>query len=170
MADQPPPVAIESLKSIFIDLHAGVIELAGDDGTLIKLAVSRVPIETADVVPAEVSSETVTKGEPAQEADGDGTGKQKTVTLTGRLKSKPREGRPDGRGQATSWSKLACHEDGRDSAKMYSATFHRHTAAIALRLATDDLVTVQGYVRESPDPNRMDSLSVFNILAYPGKP
>jgi hypothetical protein len=73
-----------------------------------------------------------------------------TVTVTGRLKTRAKEGQ--------------------EAAHMYSATFHRHTARIALALEHDAQVTVQGYVRPSANPNRMDALSVFNIVAYPGKP
>jgi hypothetical protein len=162
-------VTIAVLKSLHIDFFAGTIELMDADGTVMKLAISRVPLAMPDGTAAESSNNVTQTSEPANVDAAAEAGKQKTVTLTGRLKSKPREGRPDGRGQPTTWSKLACHEDGRESAKMYSATFHRNTAATALGLATDDQVTVQGYVRESADPNRMDSLSVFNILAYPGK-
>jgi hypothetical protein len=55
---------------------------------------------------------------------------------------------------------------------MYSATFHKHTAKIALALDADAAVTVQGYPHESDDPGsrRMDTLSVINLLDYPGRP
>jgi hypothetical protein len=93
-----------------------------------------------------------------------------TVTVTGRLKTRAKEGRADRSGKPTAWAKLAAHEEGQEAAHMYSATFHRHTARIALALEHDAQVTVQGYVRPSANPNRMDALSVFNIVAYPGKP
>lgn len=93
-----------------------------------------------------------------------------TVTVTGRLKTRAKEGRPDRSGKPTAWAKLAAHEEGQEAAHLYSATFHRHTARIALALEQDAQVTVQGYVRPSSNPNRMDALSVFNIVAYPGKP
>jgi hypothetical protein len=102
----------------------------------------------------------------------DGSGhkeREPIVTVTGRLKNKPREGRPDRNGRPTAWTVLATHEEDSEQAKMYSATFHRHTTAIALNLAEGAQVTVQGYARASSDSSRMDSLSVFNIPHYPGK-
>lgn len=61
-------------------------------------------------------------------------------------------------------------EDDRDTAHMYSATFHKHTTKIALKLAAESTITVQGYPHESDDPGskRMDTLSVINLLDYPG--
>ena len=49
-------------------------------------------------------------------------------------------------------------------------TFHRHTANTALTLSTEAQITVQGYLRPSEDPQRMDSFSVFNLVNYPSKP
>src|SRR5205809_507993 len=96
--------------------------------------------------------------------------KEAPLTLTGRLKTQPRDGRPDAKGNPTAWARLAVHEEGRDDAHLYSATFHRHTARIALSLTKDAQVTVQGYAHTSDDPRRMDTLSVVNLVAYPGKP
>jgi len=49
-------------------------------------------------------------------------------------------------------------------------TFHRHTARIALGLAADAQLTVEGYPHVSENPQRSDTFSVINIVAYPGKP
>jgi len=114
--------------------------------------------------------------EPAPEARRDvsmvETEKPKAVTLQGKLKSKPREGRPDSRGHATSWARFAAHEEESEGAHLYSATFHKHTAAIARRLDKDMPLTVQGFPHQTDDPGskRMDTLSVINLLDYPGKP
>jgi len=55
---------------------------------------------------------------------------------------------------------------------VYLATFHRHTAAIALGLARNDQVTVEGYLHPASDPSgkRLDTFSVIAIHSYPGKP
>ncbi len=54
---------------------------------------------------------------------------------------------------------------------MYSATFHKHAAEIALRLPAESSLTAQGYphLNEDPASKRMDTLSVINLLNYPGK-
>lgn len=97
--------------------------------------------------------------------------KEPTVTLTGRLKSQPRAGRPDARGNPTAWARFAAHDEATDALKLYSVTFHRHTAKIALGLERNAQVTVQGYAHPSNDPagKRLDTLSVINIVSYPGK-
>src|SRR5581483_5542027 len=38
--------------------------------------------------------------------------KPPTVTLTGKLKTKPKEGNPDGKGKPTAFALLAVHEEG----------------------------------------------------------
>jgi len=100
------------------------------------------------------------------------TEKPKTVTLQGRLKSKPISGRPDRNDKPTAWARFAAHEDGLEQAHLYSTTFHRHTAEIALRLDAGAPLTLQGYPHEPGDATskRMDRLSVINLLDYPGKP
>jgi hypothetical protein len=97
--------------------------------------------------------------------------KARTVTLNGRLKSKPREGRPDAQGKPTAWARFAAHDEDRDTAHLYSTTFHKHTAPIALGLDTEAPLTVQGYphIQDDPGSKRMDSLSVINLVDYPGK-
>lgn len=98
--------------------------------------------------------------------------KAKTTTLQGKLKSKPSEGRPDARGNTTAWARFAAHEEDRDGAHLYSTTFHKHTAGIALSLDNNAPLTVQGYLHEQDDPGsrRLDTLSVINVIDYPGKP
>src|SRR5947208_3357479 len=91
------------------------------------------------------------------------TEREKTVTLSGRLKSLPKTGKPDARGNPTAWARLAAHEEGRDEAHIYVASFHRHTAPIALTLHQDDPVTVSGYPHLSEDPKRLDTFSVVNL-------
>src|SRR5947209_19863153 len=94
--------------------------------------------------------------------------RDKPLTLQGKLKSKPRPGRPDSRGNPTAWARFAAHEEEQDGAHMYSATFHKHTAAIALSLDKDAQLTVQGYPHPVDDPGskRMDTLSVLHILQH----
>jgi hypothetical protein len=102
------------------------------------------------------------------------TAKQRnpTVALTGRLKSQPKEGRPDNQGHPTAWATFAAHEEESERGHLYSATFHRASRRIALSLAVNDQITVEGYAHPSGDPTgkRLDTLSVFRLLNYPGKP
>lgn len=167
-------VAISSLRRLVIDFHSGTIDLEGENGDSFRFNVVRetvvsvaptsgneLPRATQNDVPSsthEADAETAQK--PAAESSG-----QKTVRLAGRLKSTPRPGRPDGRGRPTAWAKLAVHEDGRDSARMFSTTFHGGTANKALTLAVETVVVVDGYLRVSDDPKRMDAFSCFAILS-----
>ena len=156
----------EQLKAIHINLDERSITFQAErTSTRLTLSVAGLLYEVLGVDP--ITDRSVAR--LAGDIDG-AKENEPNVTLTGRLKTQPKEGRADRRGKPTAWAKLAVHEDGRDEAKMYSATFHRHTAGVALGLPRDALVTVQGYVRESSDPQRMDRVSVFNLLAYPGKP
>ncbi len=92
--------------------------------------------------------------------------KQRPVVLQGRLLGRVREGRPDSRGRKTAWARFAAHEDGQDKPHLYSATFHRGSAAGVLALPADSRLVVEGYVHQSNDPEgeRMDTLSVFRLL------
>jgi hypothetical protein len=156
----------ERLKTIHIDLEARtIIFQAGQTETKLTFSTEGLLYEVLGADPITDRSVDRLTGE----SDG-AKEKESSVTLTGRLKTQPKEGRADRRGKPTAWAKLAVHEGARDQAKMYSATFHRHTAKIALGLRRDALITVQGYVRESAAPQRMDSVSILNLLAYPGKP
>lgn len=98
--------------------------------------------------------------------------KEPTVTVTGRLKTEPKPGKPDRSGNPTAYARLAVHEEGRADAYLYLATFHRHTTAIALSLPKDAQITVQGYphFNDNPSTKRLDTFSVINMPHYPGKP
>lgn len=120
-------------------------------------------IVEANIEPSPQPTSSPTTSEEAKE-------KQQPVTLSGKLKTKPKEGKQDSRGNATAWAKLAVHEEDREDVHMYLATFHRHTARIALGLEKDAQVTLQGYPHPSEDPKRADTFSVINLVNYPGKP
>ncbi len=139
----------------------GVIFAAGEHAEQIVLT----PVHDTPAVPAPLSPEPLDEGAPTE------TEKPKPVTLQGKLKSKPREGRPDSRGKPTAWARFAAHDDETDGAHLYSATFHKHTAKVALSLDKETPLTVQGYPHGNDDPGseRMDTLSVINLLDYPGK-
>jgi len=126
-----------------------------------------------DAIPSADAPAALASGEDAGVIDATTAAKEKvdTVTLNGRLKSTPRAGRPDSKGSPTAWARFAAHEEGKETAHMYSATFHKHTAEIALRMAAESPLTVQAYPHENDDPasKRMDTLSVINVLDYPGK-
>lgn len=108
-----------------------------------------------------------------ERASGESAGREseRTAVLSGRLKSTPREGKADRSGNPTAWARFAAHEEGQRDARFYIATFHRHTARIALGLPREVRLTVEGYLHRSNDPTgrRLDTISVFNLIAYPGK-
>jgi hypothetical protein len=95
-------------------------------------------------------------------------GKQRI--LKGRLKSTPRDGKTDSKGRPTAWAKFAAHDDETGGSMMLSTTFHNWTKDIALRLREEQQIVVQGYYRPNSIPNRLDGLSVFQFIEYPGKP
>jgi hypothetical protein len=166
-ADSPTP-----LSSIHIDLEErSVIFRAEDRAT--KLMLTPAGVLYQHLQGAAITERSVERlvDESEEEAeDASTTEREPTVTLSGKLKSKPRQGRADGRGNATAWARFAAHEQGRREAHFYLATFHRHTADIALALPVDAALTVQGYVHPNQQQGRMDTISVVNIVRYPGKP
>jgi hypothetical protein len=96
--------------------------------------------------------------------------KEKTITLSGKLKSKAQPGKPDRSGKPTAYADFAAHVEGEENAHYYVATFHRHTREIALNLPKEAPITVTGYPHPSDSPKRTDTFSVVNIVEYPGKP
>lgn len=170
MAEEHERSAV-NLSAVYISLKDRFITFEAEDETATRLTFSAEgilyevlgPYSLADrAVERLISADETTEADPAKE-------KERTITVTGRLKTQPRIGRPDSRGNPTAWATLAAHEEGRDGPHVWSLSFHRHTAKIALTLEKDAQVTVHGYPRQSSDPQRMDGLSVFNIL-NPGKP
>ena len=128
-------------------------------------------VVAGELVDGESSASTPTADRPEHGKQAAHAELEGRVTLAGRLKTKPREGKPDRRGNPTAWARFAAHVEGEDGPHLYSATFHRHTAPIALTLEKDAPLTVDGYAHPSRDPSstRLDTLSVVNLVAYPGK-
>lgn len=94
--------------------------------------------------------------------------KNPSVVLSGRLKTQPKEGKADSQGHPTAWARFAAHEE--EGARLYSCTFHRGSARIALGLPVEAQIVVEGYAHPSTEPGkRLDTLSVFRLLNYPGK-
>lgn len=112
---------------------------------------------------AEVSVSPTSASDAAKE-------REKTVTLSGKLKSKPQAGKNDRSGKPTAYADFAAHVEGEKNAHDYIATFHRHTRQIALKLPPEAQITVNGYPHPSNKATRKDTFSVVNIVEYPGKP
>jgi hypothetical protein len=96
--------------------------------------------------------------------------REKTIALTGKLKSQPKAGKPDRSGKPTAYADFAAHVEGEKDAHYYVATFHRHTRDIAAKLPKEAQITVTGYPHPSTSAKRKDTFSVVNIVEYPGKP
>jgi hypothetical protein len=96
--------------------------------------------------------------------------REKTITLSGKLKSQPKPGKPDRSGKPTAFADFAAHVEGEKSTHDYVAAFHRYTEDIALKLAKEAQITVNGYPHPSNSTKRKDTFSVANIVDYPGKP
>jgi hypothetical protein len=163
-------VKIDILKSLRFDFFAGIVELEDADGAIHSYKIVRDSLVSSEPspeqgLPSPVQSLAQAVGStPSERSVADSSG-QKTVRLVGRIKGTPRPGRPDGKGRPTAWVKLAVHEEGRESARMYSTTFHVGTTNKSLTLEDGSRIVVEGYVRESDDPKRMDAFSVFRILS-----
>jgi len=148
------------LTGIHINLEERSIEFEDKHGTVAKLRLA------ANGVIFDGGSARFSGGE---DANKEGNEDKQTVTLTGRLKAKPRQGRPDRSGNPTAYARMSAHVEGEEGTHDYIATFHRHTAPIALSLANDAQITVEGYPHPSRSEGRLDTLSVFNIVNYPGQ-
>jgi hypothetical protein len=125
---------------------------------------------SAEVIPQAIepvspgpTSERLTSSDAAKE-------REKTITLTGKLKSQPKPGKPDRSGKPTAYADFAAHVEGEEKAHDFVATFHRHTKDIAAKLPKEAQITVTGYPHPSNSPKRKDTFSVVNIVEYPGKP
>lgn len=175
--EQERPVQHEvQLTRIALDLKRRAIVFAADQTVVATVRLAREGVllfrsggeAGVDALPGPVlaGTEQQTSG-----TECTGTEREKPVTLRGKLKSKPIPGRPDSRGTPTAWARFAAHEDEREGAHLYSATFDKHTANVALTLEKDAPLTVQGYPHEHEDPaeKRLDTLSIINILEHPGK-
>jgi hypothetical protein len=117
--------------------------------------------------PFDEETEALVSPAPSSEATKE---KEKTVTLSGKLKSQPKPGKLDRSGKPTAYADFAAHVDGEEAAHYYVATFHRHTKDIVLKLPKEAPITVTGYPHPSNTPKRKDTFSVVNIVEYPGKP
>jgi hypothetical protein len=155
---QPSP-----LRHIHIDLENWSVILKGADGRAISFNPS--------LLLQKLLSPTLTDLPPAPAEDSSqAPEKSPTVTLAGKLKSQPKEGKPDGSGLPTAWARLAAHEDGSAQAHMYIATFHRRSREIALGLKPESQIIVEGYPHPASSPDKLDTFSVVHIINYPGKP
>ena len=123
----------------------------------------------AAVAEAEDSSGLLPTGPQASEPAAEQS-RQPGIIMTGRLKSKPHEGNLDGRGRPTATATLAAHQEGSDSAQMVFAIFHGATTAVALSLEEDAQITAEGYFHPKTREDRKDSLDVYKLHHYPGKP
>ncbi len=92
------------------------------------------------------------------------------VIFTGKLKTKPKEGRRTTKGKPTAWAIFAAHDEEQEEAKIYRTSFTESARAIALSLSQDAQITIKGYPPiPTPEEGRRDRLHVFAILTYPNK-
>ena len=168
------------LTDIHINLVDQVVTIEAEDGR--KARYSFAPTATIfeasndspTTIPMELDEpEPTPTAPPARQRSASTEQKEKepTVTLAGKLLTKPRPGKPDNAGKATAWARFAAHEEGNQKAHLYSTTFHRSAANIALQhLDKDSSVVLEGYSHPAGDPKRMDTFSVVVVHQYPGKP
>ena len=73
--------------------------------------------------------------------------RQQPVVLTGRIKSRPRQGNPDSRGRPTAWARFAAHQEGRETAQWAIDTETRLTAEV--REQTEELAKAVAALQET---------------------
>lgn len=159
------------LRSIHVDLDARALTLVSDQaaarltwsprGPLLELLAGDNALPPAPAARLAVASPEGGSGSRERDA---------AVVRTGRLMSEVKRGRPDSRGNETAWTRFAAHEDDEDAAHLYLLSFHRGSVRTALTLSQGDRVTVEGYLKRSSDPDRLDAFSAFVLHDYPGKP
>ncbi len=150
------------LTAIHINFEEHRIELEDSHGTVTSLSFP--PLGTISYHPGSSSPSEGPDDAPPGEPE-----RERTVTLSGRLTTKPRQGRQDRSGNPTAYARFAAHDPERQGSHDYVATFHRHTVKIALDLPKDAQITVEGYPHQSGSEKRMDTFSVINIVNWPGK-
>src|SRR3990172_4097015 len=101
-----------ALSAIHIDLKERSITFEAENKTVAKLALAAsgtLYFHSVDQARAEepaLADPPETKATPAVQE------RHPTITVTGRLKTKPREGNPDARGNRTVFARLAVHQEG----------------------------------------------------------
>ncbi len=92
------------------------------------------------------------------------------VIFTGKLKTKPREGRQTTKGKPTAWAIFAAHDEEQEEARVFSTSFTESARSSALSLAQDAQIIVKGYPPiPAAEEGRRDRLHVFAILNHPSK-
>ena len=166
--EQEPP----RLKGIHLDLTEQLVTLEAEDGRVARYAFapSATPSD-APQLPATFETPLPQTAASAEErAPQTKPEKEAKTTLSGRLNTQPKQGRPDRSGRPTAVALLVGHREEDDDWHPYLATFHRQTARIALGLTGGTHLTVEGYIHERSAPTRYDTISVVNIAHYEGKP
>src|SRR5438067_52586 len=116
MGSEQQPVP---LKSIHLDLEEWTFTLEGTDGRAIRFspqeALQRFLSKAHSPLPAR-------EIEPGQSPESKET--QGTITISGKLKTQPKEGSPDKRGRPTATARLAYHQEGKNEAQLCYCSFH----------------------------------------------
>lgn len=158
-----------SLSAIHIDLESRSVLFESDGETVGHLTLSEDGMVFLAGSTASPPANTTPDTRPAKDAPSSKE-RDETIVLSGRLRADPKEGRPDRSGNPTAWAPFAARPQEGEEPQVYSATFHRRTVPLVLKLSKGAAITVRGFARESDDPERMDYLSVVGLLDYPGKP
>jgi hypothetical protein len=167
---------------IHINLTTQTITLKKEEAVVAKLVFAgKLPAEGIIFFPNQLQApsasaesqpqaiEPVSPASPATASDA-AKEREKTTTLSGKLKSQPKPGRNDRSGKPTAYADFAAHVEGEEKAHYYKATFHRHTRNIALKLPVEAQITVTGYPHPRESEKSTDTFSVVNLVEYPGKP
>src|SRR4051794_33318242 len=148
------------LSSIHIELDPPAVTFTGTDGRAITFH----PVDyLRRILGAAAAS-------PTPEASAE-QAREKVITLAGKLKTKPQDGFPDGKGKPTATALFAAHLPESQDAKMYFAIFHGATTSIVRNTCdVSTSLTITWYPHQSTSPDKNDTIDVIRLEQYPGKP
>src|SRR5438105_1930153 len=94
------------IRAIHLDLEQRLLTFVTDDQSLIRLTYSPAGLEY------ELTSTSLASTKDVEEVQAERREPQPLLTLSGRLLSQPRSGRPDSKGKATAWAHFLTRDEG----------------------------------------------------------
>src|SRR5438105_3707986 len=116
MGQEAEPVP---LKSIHVDVAEWNITLEGTDGRAIRFSPLEAWHQLLSQAQTPLPAREIKPEKPQESKENPGT-----VTISGKLKTQPKEGSPDNRGRPTATARLAYHQEGQNEAQFCFCSFH----------------------------------------------
>ncbi len=155
------------VRSLHLDLEVKSLTVHTTDESTTRFTIAPQGVIFEHLPGASDRGSSTPQASPAQQPESAAAERERAITMTGKLKSMPREGRPDSANHPTAWGRFAAHEEtpeGVSRAHLYLATFHGETRAIALRLGIGTQLEVKGFPRPAQQQGKLDGFSVVDIV------